>query len=99
MPTNSGVGSLVGHGVRRTNLRTEAGRQEVDLVLDLGAGRLVGVEVKAGTAPTRKDARHLIWLRDELGESFVRGVIFHTGRQPFELDDRIWALPIATLWA
>lgn len=84
---------------RLHHLRTEAGRQEVDLVLDLGAGRLVGFEVKGGTAPTRKDARHLIWLRDELGESFVRGVVFHTGRQPFELDDRIWALPIATLWA
>jgi predicted AAA+ superfamily ATPase len=84
---------------RLHHLRTEAGRQEVDLVLDLGAGRLVGFEVKAGTAPIRKDARHLIWLRDELGERFVRGVVFHTGRQPFELDDRIWALPIATLWA
>ena len=84
---------------RLHHLRTEAGRREVDIVIDLGAGRLIAAEVKATTAPTSKDARHLGWLRDELGESFVRGIVFHTGRQPFELDERIWALPIASLWA
>lgn len=86
---------------RRTrihHLRTEAGRQEVDLVLDLGAGRVVGIEIKAGAAPTRRDARHLLQLRDDLGDTFVRGVVFHTGPAPFELDDRIWALPVAALW-
>lgn len=72
---------------------------EVDIVIDLGAGRLIAAEVKATSAPTTKDARHLAWLREELGESFVRGIVFHTGRQPFELDTRIWPLPIATLWA
>jgi hypothetical protein len=81
------------------HLRTEAGRAEIDLLLDLGAGRLVGIEVNAGSAPTRRDARHLAWLRDELGEPFVRGVVFHIGPHPFELDERIWALPIAALWA
>lgn len=84
---------------RLHHLRTESGRQEVDLILDLGGGRVVGLEIKAGSAPTARDARHLRWLRDRLGDSFVRGVVFHTGPQPFELDDRIWALPISTLWA
>ncbi len=84
---------------RLHHLRTEAGRQEIDLLVDLGAGRLVAIEVKAASAPTRRDARHLAWLRDQVGAGFVRGVVFHTGAHPFELDDRIWALPIATLWA
>jgi uncharacterized protein len=83
---------------RLHHLRTDGGRQEIDLVIDLGASRLVAVEVKATSAPTRREARHLAWLRDELGDSFVRGVVFHTGPLPFELDTRIWALPIATLW-
>lgn len=73
---------------RLHHLRTEAGRQEIDLVVDLGAGRLVGIEVKAASAPTRRDARHLAWLRDQVGTAFVRGVIFHTGPHPFELDER-----------
>jgi uncharacterized protein len=81
------------------HLRTDGGRQEVDLVLDLGAGRIVGIEVMAGNSPTQRDARHLRWLRDELGARFVRGVVFHTGPQPFELDERIWAVPVAALWS
>jgi uncharacterized protein len=70
----------------------------VDLVIDLGAGRVIGVEVKVGSAPTARDARRLSWLRDELGPACVRGIVFHTGRHPFELGERIWALPVAALW-
>ena len=83
---------------RLHHLRTEGGRQEVDLVIDLGRGRVVAVEIKAGSSPRLKDARHLVWLRDELGDAFVRGILFHTGPHPFELDDRIWAVPIAAFW-
>lgn len=84
---------------RLHHLRTESGHQEVDLVVDLGRGRVIAVEIKAGAAPSAGDARHLRWLRDRLGEDFVRGILFHTGPLPFELDDRIWAVPIAGLWS
>jgi hypothetical protein len=83
---------------RLHHLRTEAGRQEIDLVIDLGGGRVIAIEVKAGTAPTARDVRHLAWLRDELGESFVRGILFHTGPHQFDIGERIWAVPIAALW-
>lgn len=83
---------------RLHHLRTDAGRQEIDLVIDLGGGRVIAVEIKAGTAPSARDARHLRWLRDELGDGFVRGILFHSGPQPFELDERIWAVPISALW-
>ncbi|MGH3913759.1 MAG: ATP-binding protein [Pseudonocardiaceae bacterium] len=84
---------------RLHHLRSESGRHEVDLVVDLGGGRVVGVEVKAASAPGTKDSQHLAWLRDQLGERFVRGIVFHTGPQPFELGERIWALPIYALWS
>lgn len=84
---------------RLHHLRTESGRQEIDLIVDLGGGRVLAVEVKAGAAPSARDARHLGWLRDELGEQFVRGIVLHTGPKPFELGDRLWALPICALWA
>lgn len=84
---------------RLHHLRTEAGRQEIDLMVDLGAGRVIAVEIKAGSAPSARDARHLRWLRDELGDGFVRGILFHTGPHPFDLDERIWAVPISALWA
>ena len=82
---------------RLYHLREEHGRHEVDLLAELGAGRVMAFEVKAGAADLRA-ARHLTWLRERLGERFARGVVFHTGPRPFELDDRILALPICALW-
>lgn len=84
---------------RLHHLRTEQGRHEVDLVAELAGERLIGVEVKASAAPTaRDDAKHLLWLRDELVDRFVAGVVFHTGPRLYELDDKIIAAPISVLW-
>jgi hypothetical protein len=84
---------------RMHHLRVEGGRHEVDMVIDLGARRLFAVEIKAGAAPTRGDARHLTWLRDELGDRFVGGVVLHTGAAVIELDDRIAAVPLSAAWS
>jgi hypothetical protein len=43
------------------------------------------------------DARHLVWLRDQLGDRFVAGFVTHAGADSYELADRIWALPITDL--
>lgn len=80
------------------HLRSEKGRHEIDIVVDLGAGRAAGIEVKATAAPTASDARHLAWFRDEMGDRFVGGVVLHTGAGSFRMGERIWALPIAALW-
>jgi hypothetical protein len=81
------------------HLRRSDARHEVDLVLEGPAGALVGIEVKAGATVAAADARHLIWLRNQTGDRFVGGVVFHTGSLAFRLDDRIWALPIASIWS
>jgi uncharacterized protein len=80
------------------HLRTAGGRQEVDLIVEFDGGHLYGVEVKATSVPTPRHARHLIWMRDELGASFAGGVVLHTGPEIIELADRIIALPICALW-
>ncbi len=84
---------------RLYHLRQEQGRHEVDIVAELGARQIVAMEVKATSAPGSGDARHLSWLRDQLGDRFTAGVVFHTGPRPFHLADRIIAAPICTLWA
>lgn len=83
---------------RLHHLRTQQGRREVDLVAELAGQRVIGLEIKAGAATNRGDARHLLWLRDELGERFVAGIVFHTGPRLYELDDKIVAAPISVLW-
>lgn len=84
---------------RLYHLRQEQGRREVDLIAELGAERIIGIEIKADSAPGKSAASHLAWLRDELGERFVAGVVLHTGTRSYELAERITAAPICTLWA
>ncbi len=85
-------------GPRLYHLRTEGGRREVDVVVELGGERIVAIEIKASSAPTAGDARHLGWLREELGHRFVAGVVLHTGPRLYELGERVVAAPISTLW-
>jgi predicted AAA+ superfamily ATPase len=84
---------------RLHHLRTQSAREEVDLVAELGGGRVIGVEVKASAAPSPRAARHLVWLRDRLGDRFLAGVVLHTGPRVFSLGERIVAAPISSIWA
>lgn len=83
--------------VRMHHLRLEKGEREVDLVLEAG-GRVVVVELKAAARVESRDARHLAWLRDQLGERFELGVVLHCGALGRQLGDRLVAAPIETLW-
>lgn len=87
------------HRARLYHLRQEQGRHEIDLLAEVGAERLIGIEVKATSAPDPSSAVHLTWLRERLGDRFVAGVVLHTGPTTFSLGDRITAAPISTLWA
>lgn len=84
---------------RLYHLRQEQGRFEVDVLGELRGGRVVGIEVKASAAPTGSDARHLVGLRDRLGDMFRAGILFHTGPMSFALAERVMAVPISALWA
>lgn len=83
---------------RLYHLRTQEGRQEADVVVEYGGGRLFAMEVKATAAPDKGDARHLVWMRDRLGDRFAGGAVLHTGPRAFQLDEGIVALPISALW-
>lgn len=81
------------------HLRQHNGRHEIDIVVELGSGHIIGIEVKAAAAVSRDDARHLAWLRDEEGDRFLAGLVLHTGPAIVPLADRLWAAPISSLWA
>jgi uncharacterized protein len=84
---------------RLYHMRQEQGRFEIDILSELGGGRVVGIEVKANAAPTASDARHLVRLRDRLGDPFLAGILFHTGPRSYRLGEKVTAIPIAALWA
>ncbi|MGH3566395.1 MAG: DUF4143 domain-containing protein [Pseudonocardia sp.] len=84
---------------RLYHLRDQNGDHEVDLIAELDAHQVVAIEVKATSAPRTDTAKHLIWLREQLGDRFVAGVVLHTGPRVFPLAERIVAAPVATLWS
>jgi len=86
------------HRVELHHLRTERGRQEIDLIAELPDRRIIAIEVKATSSPSTDDARHLAWLRRTLPELFIAGIVLHTGNRVFSLGERLTALPIAALW-
>ncbi|WP_129667710.1 ATP-binding protein [Phytoactinopolyspora endophytica] len=91
--------SVMDVGTRLYHLRQEGGRREIDLLIDMGAVGVIGIEIKAKAGPGREHARHLEWLRDELGDQFLAGVVLHTGPHAYQLAERIIAAPICTLWS
>src|SRR5699024_5064228 len=80
------------------HLRDSNQERKIDLLLESASGDLVGIEIKAGSTVDTRSARHLGWLRDQVGSRFHRGIVLHTGTTTYPLGDRLWAMPIASLW-
>ncbi len=72
---------------------------EVDVVIESDDGAVVAVEVKGSANVSASEAKGLRFLRDKLGAGFRFGAILHTGSAATNMGDRIWALPIETLWS
>lgn len=77
--------------------RSPDGR-EIDVVIELSDERVIALEIKAASTVQPQDARHLEWLRDKLGERFMAGIVLATDTQGRLLGDRLYSLPVASLW-
>ena len=71
---------------------------EVDIIIERPDGSVVAIEVKSARTVNQHDARGLTFLRGRLGERFQCGILFHTGPLTARLGDRVWAVPVASLW-
>lgn len=84
------------------HFRNKDGR-EVDVVLERPNGALVAIEVKASASPRRADLAHVAWLRDRLDDvapgSFRCGILLHAGPARHSMGDRLYSLPIDSLWS
>lgn len=85
------AGASVGH------LRTRGGRHEVDLILARQDQRVVAVEVKLSSAITDDDVKHLLWLREQVGEDFLDGIVINTGPYAYRRKDGIAVVPAALI--
>lgn len=85
------------HDVRFSHYR-DKDQQEVDIVLERGPNRVVGIEVKAAATLRDADRRGLERLRDAAGSGFCCGVLLYDGETLVPLGDRIYAMPLRMLW-
>ncbi len=72
---------------------------EVDLILESRDGRIVALEIKAGASPNSSDFKAMAWLRDKLGDRFKAGILLNSGATTVPFGDRLWAIPIESLWS
>jgi predicted AAA+ superfamily ATPase len=78
--------------------RTVSG-QEVDIVLEDNAGRLVGIEVKASATLGGSDVRGLQSMAEAVGKRWLRGVVLYTGTEVIPFAANMHGLPVSHLWA
>lgn len=79
------------------HLRTQRGRQEVDLIVARPDGKVVAIEIKLARLADRDDAKHLRWLEQHLGDRVLDQVIITTGPAAYRRDDGIAVVPLALL--
>jgi uncharacterized protein len=74
-------------------------REDVDLILERADGKIAAIEVKSRATIGSRDYKWLVKLRERRGPLFAAGVVIHPREQTIPLGERLWALPIAALWA
>ena len=71
---------------------------EVDIVIEGGAGRVAGVEVKASGTVRSADFRGLRKLQAALGDRFAGGVVVYDGEATVPFGARMHAVPVRKLF-
>lgn len=79
------------------HLRTHRGQHEVDLIVERRDQRVVAIEVKLAADVTDHDARHLLWLKQQLGDRLLDSVVVTTGRHAYRRADGVAVVPAALL--
>jgi len=81
---------------RTAHLRTWSGDREIDLIVERGQ-HILAIEVKLGQTPEERDVRHLLWLRNELGDELADAIVVTTGQAAYRRSDGIAVIPAALL--
>jgi len=71
---------------------------EVDLVIELDDGRVIGIEVKSASSFKGEHFAGLRSLAERLGSRFAGGIVLGTGEAGHQHAERLWGLPISALW-
>jgi predicted AAA+ superfamily ATPase len=79
------------------HLRTYGGDHEVDLIVERPDGRVVAIEVKLKRTVQDADLRHLVWLKEKVGDELLDALVVTTGEHAYRRPDGIGIVPAALL--
>lgn len=85
------IGASLGH------LRTHNGSQEIDFIVFRGDHRVVAIEVKLASTVEDEDVRHLLWLKERLGDSLKEVAVVTTGKHAYRRSDGVAVVPAGLL--
>ena len=77
-------------------MRTWNDQREVDVIIEYEGG-VLPTEVKLGAEVTRRDTRHLRWLRDRLGPGLIDAMVVTAGQEAYRDEDGIAIVPAGLL--
>ena len=80
-----------------SHFRDFGGAHEVDLIVEGANQRVLAIEVKLAVDVDDDDVRHLVWLRDRIGEDLLDAIVVTTGREAYRRRDGIGVVPAALL--
>ena len=84
---------------RTYHLRTRNGDHEIDLIVEGRGGEIVAFEVKLAATVEDEDVKHLLWLRDQIGDQLQEAVVLTTGPHAYRRKDGVCVVPLALLGA
>lgn len=71
---------------------------EVDIVIENSFDEVIGIEVKAAASVNSKDLHGLNRLKEVTGKKFKLGILLYDGDHTSSFGDKLFAVPIASLW-
>ena len=90
--------SLHASGMELLHFRT-SDNKEVDFVIEKPNGQLAALEVKHRESVGRRDFKGLEALQQLARDDFACGVVLYGGDEVVPFGPKLWAVPIAQLWA
>lgn len=83
-----------------SHLRLGSGRREIDLIVERGVDRaVVAFEVKLSSNVTDSDVKHLLWLRQQLGDQVTDIAMLTAGENAYRRRDGVAVVPLGLLGA
>ena len=73
-------------------------KREIDFMVDSDDGRILGIEVKCGSAVGKGDFANLAWFRDNIaGQRRFIGIVLYTGEHTLPFGKNLYAVPMGIL--